>query len=439
VQKRFRYLTGIAMTAVFTVVAMTWAAPSARAQAAPQKKVKDQGEFDLYNSVIKEPDAGKKLGLLDQWVQKYPDTDFKEERLQIYNSIKQPAKVVEVGTAILGKDPKNLTALVLVCANTPLLTEPTAEQMANGQKAAKYLLENIDALKPAAVADDAWKQAKAGIEANANAALTFVTMFPGNSALAKKDFAGAEAAFKKILADTPNNGQVAYAIGSAIISQKKVDRYPEAFFYVARALAIDPDKGGLPDATRKQVEPYLTKIYTNYHGEDAAGLAQLKEVAKANTAPPADFKVKSMYEVAEEKEKEFREKNPQLALWLGIKKELAGANGEQYFAANVKDADVPKLKGTLIEAKPASRSKELILGLENADAREVTLKLAAALTGKPKLGTVIEFKGVPSAFTKEPFMVTFDTEKADITGLEMEAAPAPVKKAVPKKSAPKKK
>ena len=76
----------------------------------------------------------------------------------------------------------------------------------------------------------------------------------------------------------------------------------------------------------------------------------------------------------------------------------------------------------------------------------ITLKLVAddkpdALTGKPDTGAAVEiqWEGVPSAFTKEPFMLTMDTEKAKITGLNLTpCAAAPVKKAAPKKSAPKK-
>jgi len=67
---------------------------------------------------------------------------------------------------------------------------------------------------------------------------------------------------------------------------------------------------------------------------------------------------------------------------------------------------------------------------------KVSLKLDAALTGKPETGTEIQFKGVPSAFTKDPFMLTMDTEKAKIEGLKMSpcaAAAPPMKKAVPKK------
>ena len=63
-------------------------------QAAPQKKVKDQGEYDLYNNAVKETDPAKKLQYVNQWAEKYPETDFKEERLQLYDQLNQPAKVV---------------------------------------------------------------------------------------------------------------------------------------------------------------------------------------------------------------------------------------------------------------------------------------------------------------------------------------------------------
>ena len=46
-----------------------------------QKKVKDQGEYDLYNSVAGAAnDPNKQLQLLQTWKEKYPDSDFKEDR-----------------------------------------------------------------------------------------------------------------------------------------------------------------------------------------------------------------------------------------------------------------------------------------------------------------------------------------------------------------------
>ena len=99
----------------------------------------------------------------------------------------------------------------------------------------------------------------------------------------------------------------------------------------------------------------------------------------------------------------------------------------------MKGAALPRLKGTLISHTPAVRPKELVLAIEKADVPEVTLKFEEPLPGKADKGTVIEFEGIPSAFTKEPFRVTFDVEgKEKITGWP--AAAAPAKKAVSKKA-----
>ena len=162
--------------------------------------------------------------------------------------------------------------------------------------------------------------------------------------------------------------------------------------------------------------------------------------------PPADYNLESAAKVSQRKEEEFKKTNPQLALWMGIKGQLADTNGDQYFTGSLKDADVKgengvkALKGTLVEAKPECRSKELIVAISDATHAEVMLNLDAALTGKPDTGAVIEWDGQPTAFTKEPFMLTMETEKANITGLTLTPCTvAPVKKAAPKKSAPKKK
>jgi hypothetical protein len=97
------------------------------------------------------------------------------------------------------------------------------------------------------------------------------------------------------------------------------------------------------------------------------------------------------------------------------------------------------LKGTLVDAKPACKSKELVVAISDATHAEVTLNLDAALTGKPDMGVEIQWDGQPTAFTKEPFMLTMDTEKAKISGLSVTpCVAAPVKKAAPKKAAPKK-
>ena len=97
---------------------------------------------------------------------------------------------------------------------------------------------------------------------------------------------------------------------------------------------------------------------------------------------------------------------------------------------------MPKLKGTLVEAKPACRPKELLVAVPLPDAQgapraEITLKLDKALTGKPQANTEFQWQGVPAAFTRDPFMLTMDTESAKLEGLKSAAcatAAAPVHK-----------
>ena len=188
--------------------------------------------------------------------------------------------------------------------------------------------------------------------------------------------------------------------------------------------------------TPTPIKKYADGYYTNMHGSDE-GLAALKEAVKASPLPPDGFKIKTATEIAEEKQAEFEKSNPQLALWMKIKGALADTNGEQYFDGQLKDSQVPQLRGTLVDAKPACRPKELIVAVPlpgNTPTPEITLKLEAALTGKPELNQEFHWEGVPTAFTKDPFMLTMDTPKDKLEGLKTTpCAPAVTRRPVPKK------
>src|ERR1700689_4694055 len=101
----------------------------------------------------------------------------------------------------------------------------------------------------------------------------------------------------------------------------------------------------------------------------------------------------------------FDKTHPERALWKDLKAALTAASGDTYFETNMKDALVPRLKGRLVAATPASKPKELILAIENS---------AGGVKMEP--GGEIEFEGIAKSFTKDPFMVTFDTERAKLTG-----------------------
>ena len=190
----------------------------------------------------------------------------------------------------------------------------------------------------------------------------------------------------------------------------------------------------------KALNNYLESAYSSFHGS-LDGLDQLKTMAKANPLPPADLKIETATAIMQRKQAEFEQSNPQLALWMRIKGALADANGTTYFENELKDSGVPPMKGTLLEGKPACKSKELLVAIPLPDSQgnpvaEITLKLDAPLAGKPETGTTIQWTGVPKAFTKDPFMLTMEVEKAKVENVKTSpcagAAP-PAKKAVTKK------
>jgi hypothetical protein len=217
---------------------------------------------------------------------------------------------------------------------------------------------------------------------------------------------------------------------------------PKAIYEFIRTLVIDPSVAGTQDPNK--MKGILEGTYVNYHG-GSDGLDQLKEQAKNNPLPPDNFTIENATVVSAKKQAQFESQYPQLAMWLKIKGALAAADGQSYFDNQLKNAAVPKLKGTIVEGKPACRSKELIVAVPEPNQQNaqpvITLKLDSALSGKPAPGDEIHWEGVPSAFTPDPFMLTMDTEKAKIEGLKVTpcAGGAPARPGAKKGGARKKK
>ena len=343
-----------------------------------------------------------------------------------------------------------LTILFMVCVNTAAIPSPTPAQFATGEKAARALQEFVPtyftaANKPAGATDAAWNEGKATMEKVARDTLMFIASKPGADAMNRyatskdpKDCVASEEHYRKALEQFPDGAAIAYQLGRALRCQQQAspEKVPQAIYEFARAAAIDPTLSGTMDP--KALETYLQSAYSTYHGS-LEGLDQLKQQAKSSPLPPAGFTIETATAIAARKQAEFEQSNPQLALWMKIKGALADTGGEQYFET-MKDTQVPALKGTLLEGRPACKSKELLVAIPLPDQKgtpqaEITLKLDAPLAGKPETGDTIQFSGVPKAFSKEPFMLTMEVAKAEIQPAikTSPCAVAPAKKAVPRK------
>jgi hypothetical protein len=427
--------------------AALWAAVGTSAAQQAEKKYKD-GEYDVYNQVTVDlagNNLQKAIQDLDAWKQKFPDSDFKDDRtalyVRAYIGSKEFGKAVDTAADLVDKDldkvfpdPKQGPQLALgflfgVVQATPAIPDPTPQQLATGEKAAKKLLEYNR--KPEGTSDADWNTAKNQLQTAARSVLLAIAIRPSEDALKKNDCDTAIAASTKALEANPDKSIIAYNLGRAYNCAAKKDpskagEYgPKAIYEFVRAAAIDPTLGGtVPDG--KKISDYAASAYSTFHG-GTDGLDQLKEQAKGSPMPPAGFTIETANAVLARKEAEFKEKYPQLAMWMGIKGQLSDpANGMQYFEGQLKNAAVPKLKGTVIGG--ACRAKEIQVAVPRPDDNgppqaEITLKLDAPLTGKPDPGE-IQWEGVPSAFSQNPFMLTMDTEKSKIEGLKVSACAA---------------
>jgi tetratricopeptide (TPR) repeat protein len=474
-------LTGIAAAAALGAVLMVGTtrpasaqAPAAQQAAQPgqpaaqpaEKKPKDTAEYDIANAVFVDinpasPNWQKAITDLNTWVQKYPESDWKNERLlyylQAYASMTPPQTdkamdysaqllALDLNTAI--KDQSDVfKVLYLTALTTVRMQTATPQELATGEKGAKQLLAFLPAYfttanKPATASDAQWAGLRKQVEDVGHAAIHTVAVYPGNDDVKNKDFAKAEQDFTKAVQQYPDDGGISYSLGTAIMSEKDPTKYSLALFEVARGAAMDPAKGGIADtAIRTQVEAYLKRIYTTVHGSDE-GLDQLKQVALASPFPPAGFAVKTAAEIAMEKQKAFAEKYPETALWMGIKGMLAGPEGDANFAS-MKDTLVKGLKGKIMSGVPECRSKSVLIAVPDPEqpstlTAEITLKLDKPLTGKPVAGTEIKWDGQPTAFTKEPLMLTMDVDQADIQGMAVDPCTVPAPKKAAPKPAPKK-
>jgi hypothetical protein len=443
VQTLFGAWIGKTLAAVMGVAMLAAVPATVYGQAKPaQKKWKDAEEYNMFSAASKDladKNPTKALQDLNAWKAKYPESDFKDDGtllyMQAYSDAKEPAKAIDAASALMSQDlnqvfsdPKTgpgqvIKVLYTVCVSIRSLQNPTPEELATAKKAANELM-NFDR-KPEGVSDADWANARKQLEAVAKPALLYIAVLPGVQAMQKtpKDCPAAEAAFTKALNELPNNSYIAYQLGSAMLCQQKEhpEKIPDAIYEFERAAVIDPTLDGT-SKNPKAVETYADTAYTHLHGSDE-GLAQLKQQVKQSPLPPAGFTIKTATQVAVEKENEFEQSNPELALWMKIKGALEDTNGDQYFTSSLKDAAVPQLRGTLVEAKPACHPKELLIGVPLPDNKgpltpEITLKLAEPLKGKPEANADFHFQGIPTAFSKDPFMLTMTVENSKITDLK---------------------
>ena len=421
------------VSAVAIGLSMGWLLP---AYQAPAKNWKDRAEYDLYDAFTKGKDGKAKLEALDKWKTAYPDSEFKSDReeaiLGVYQAdLKDNRRTFDQAKAMRATNPNNFYAISAILTGiyqfTPL--PPAAGDMATAEETSKYVIDNADKIfaaanKPANLTDAQWTQVQPGVKSLAQR--TYAWLF-----VQRKDDARAEQELTKVVSADPAQPSFSYMLGQAKFSQyqksKDLTKLPGAIFHIARAASYD-GTGALAQASRTAYLKSAETIYKQYHGSDE-GWQGVIALAKANAMPPADFKIRSITEIEQEKfanQEEWDKAHPMESFWRDtVKTPLTGADADNAFANNYKGAGLPPagqafqmFKAKIISMTPETNPKELTVAVFDPNVADAKLTFDPALPGMMPVGETIEFKGEVTAFQKEPFMVTFkvDMEEKELVG-----------------------
>ena len=338
---------------------------------------------------------------------------------------------MDLATTFKGHPEYTFTIYFLALRTARTIQDPTPDQMAIGDKAAHKLLDYlptyfVDANKPSSVSAADWANTRKQVESACNDFIFYEATQPADAAFNKGDWPAADAAYTKALGTYPDKTYLSYKLAQ---TYQKENKPSEALYEYARVVAIDPTVGN-PSGDPKTIPNYLTTTYDKFHGSHA-GYDELIQQAKASPLPPAGFKIEDSAVILAAQQNDWNQKHPEDAVWQSSIKQSLTTQGQAFFDGSMKDAGMPPLKGTLIEAKPGNcRPKELLVSIpafnNDKPAPEVTLRIVSA-AGKPEAlttavepGSEISFsEAVAKEFTTTPLMVvTMEIEKGKIEGLK---------------------
>jgi len=420
--------------------------------APPAKNWKDRAEYDMADAANK-AEPKDRIPLLDKWKTAYPTTEYAEERQEIYLitylQMNNCRGGLDSSVDTLKTRPNHARSIETILACVYTFMPPQPPDLDTADKTATYALAHLDEIYAESnLSQGLTKEAFAANKPNTKgAAIRTLGWVP----FTKKDWPKAETELTKGLQMDGTQATMSNWLANSLLSQNKTnpEKQPLALYHFARAAAYD-GPNSLPAAGRKQIQDYLTRVYKQYHGSEE-GLPALLATAKNSVFPPTAWAgIKSVVDIQKEQiEAEAKEDaaNPMKTLWVKVLKGgLQADGGAAFFEGTVKEALLPggatpgvtRFKGKIISMTPATRPKEIVLGIEKGDVGDATLKFEEALAGKMEVGEDLSFEGKAVAYAKEPFMLTFEVEKEGLEGWTGKGGPGPAKAkpAAPKPAAP---
>ncbi len=386
---------------------------------------KNEDEYNLFQSIVQSIRGGDYMATLaglDKWKAQFPESVFAETRLELYvvtyTQLKRSREVIDTSKEILAKFPDKQIALAAIAGSVYEFPKSAADLDA-AEQAANRLIDRAGIVyskenRPPDMTDESAEKAKTAIQPFAHRTLGWI-------ALQRGEYEKAVPELIKTLELDANDVKASMLLGQAYAQQKKIELRPLVIFHYTRA-ATHETPGAFGDADRKSMLGYAESQYNGYTGS-SDGFDRVLATAKAQALPAPDFHIASAQEIAEQQAQAQRERdaqNPMLALWRQLRIALTRDNGEDYFNTNVKDALLPagvngvkQFRGKLVEGR--AKNRELLIAIENP-AGDAILQLDGPVPGTMDPGGEIAFEGVVREFTRDPFTLTFEVDRARLEG-----------------------
>jgi tetratricopeptide (TPR) repeat protein len=261
-------------------------AAAATATKAPSWKSRD--EYDAFQTMYKTADPKQQIALADAFLQKYSNSDFKDQvyliKMFAYQKMGDSANAIAAAKQALQLNPNELPAVNYLAFAFPFVYKADAPdkdaQLSQAQANAKQGLQLLQKLsKPAGVSQQVFDTQVKQVRANCNRALGF-------AALQQKDYANAITYLKAAAEDNPSDSYTASFLGQAYLYSNPPD-FNNAIWYLARSVALAKASNS-PNA--QALEKFYDQVYVGRHGSDV-GQNDIVTQAATSPTPPSGFNV----------------------------------------------------------------------------------------------------------------------------------------------------
>ncbi|MGH9472581.1 MAG: hypothetical protein ACRD1M_07540 [Terriglobales bacterium] len=371
--------------------------PSAPAKKAWKPGTEGTEEYTAFTAAASSKDPTQQAQLAAAFVQKYPDSDYKDDALQIelqaqYAVPSHRPEAVKTAQTLL-RSP-GATAQQLLIADTIIsFVLPSQVQTNDPDLAAKMATlshaatcgQQLLASAPAA------QQSRFG---------PIMAKALGFAQLNTKQYDAAIATLSKAAQQNPKDPLLYYWMGVSEVTKPTPD-FITGIFDLAKASALAPET--------QAFSSYLNTVYTTYHGS-TDGLQDVLATAKQSDTPPAGFHIGSKVDVENAAaEADYQAKLKALQNQLPPEDSFAGIKA-RLLKPDMAASEWKKVKGVGYElegvvTKVTPKSVDIAVGVKDASASpaaNVRLILAAPLTKKLAVGTDVTFDGVADAFRPNP-------------------------------------